>query len=87
MAQTYTVSRTTTIAAPADRIHALIRDFHEWVAWSPWEGLDPEMRRDYSEIDRGVDASNAWEGDARAGKSSMEITGHASMRWSCSWTG
>lgn len=56
-------------------MHSLITDFHEWVAWSPWEGLDPDMRRDYSETDRGVGARYAWEGNRKAGKGSMEIVG------------
>ena len=48
MATPYTVTRTTTINAPAERVHALVNDFHEWPQWSPWEDLDPQMRRTYS---------------------------------------
>ena len=36
MAATYTVTRTTTIAAPAERVHALTGDVREWPQWSPW---------------------------------------------------
>ena len=74
MAKPYTVVRTTTIDAPAERIHALVRDFHEWTRWSPWEGLDPGMSRTYSGPPAGVGASYAWEGNRKAGKGAMTIT-------------
>jgi len=70
----YTVTRSTTIAAPLQRVHALVADFHEWPRWSPWEDLDPAMRRSYSGADAGVGARYAWEGNRKAGKGDMEIT-------------
>ena len=54
MATPYTVTRTTTIDAPAERVHALVDDFHEWPQWSPWEDLDPQMRRTYSGAEAGI---------------------------------
>ena len=77
MATPYTVTRTTTIDAPAERVHALVNDFHEWQQWSPWEGLDPQMRRTYSGPDAGVGAAYAWEGNRKAGKGDMTVTGDA----------
>lgn len=74
MGKPYTVTRTATIAAPADRIRALLNDFHEWTAWSPWEDVDPAMQRTYSGPDRGVGAHYAWEGNKQAGKGWMRIT-------------
>ena len=44
----FTVVRETHIDADPARVHALINDFHHWTAWSPWEGLDPAMDREYS---------------------------------------
>ena len=38
----FEVVRSTSIAAPAERIHGLIDDFHAWRSWSPWEEVDPE---------------------------------------------
>ena len=75
MATPYTVTRTTTIAAPAERVHALVDDFHRWPQWSPWEDLDPQMRRTYSGPDAGVGAVYAWEGNRKAGRGDMTITG------------
>ena len=77
MATPYTVVRTTTVDAPAERIHGYLTDFHEWTRWSPWEGVDPAMRRTYTGPDAGVGAGYAWEGNRKAGKGSMTITGDA----------
>lgn len=70
----FTVSRSTTVAAPAAAVHPLVDDFHHWVSWSPWEGLDPEMQRTYTGPDAGVGAHYAWQGNSKAGAGSMEIT-------------
>ena len=75
MATPYTVVRTTTIDAPAEHIRAFLRDFHEWTRWSPGEGLDPQMRRTYTGPDSGVGARYSWEGNRKAGKGEMTITG------------
>jgi hypothetical protein len=74
----YSVERATTIAAPSDRVHALVDDFHQWTQWSPWEGLDPDLERTYSGPDSGVGAHYAWSGNRKAGAGSMEITGSTS---------
>ena len=69
----FEVVRSTTIAAPRERVHGLIDDFHAWRAWSPWEDVDPDLRRDYSGPQSGVGARYAWEGNRKAGKGNMEI--------------
>jgi polyketide cyclase/dehydrase/lipid transport protein len=76
----FEVIRNATIAAPRERVHALIDDFHEWRKWSPWEDMDPDLRRDYGGPDAGPGASYAWEGNRKAGKGSMEITGSSPER-------
>ena len=74
MADTYRVERSTTIHASAELIFSYIADFHRWTAWSPWEGLDPEMRRTYSGPDSGPGATYAWAGNRKAGEGRMEVT-------------
>ena len=76
----YTVVRTTHVAADPATVHALVDDFHQWQAWSPWEDLDPDLRRTYSGPDRGVGAHYAWQGNRKAGQGSMEITGSTPER-------
>ena len=36
------------IKATPDKIYPLLADFRQWPAWSPWEKLDPEMKRTLS---------------------------------------
>jgi hypothetical protein len=79
MAQ-FEVARSTRIAAPAQRVHGLIDDFHAWRSWSPWEDVDPDLRREYSGSESGVGARYAWEGNRKAGKGNMEIVGSTPER-------
>lgn len=77
MGTPYTVTRSTTVEAPAEAVRALLRDFRQWPRWSPWEELDPQMRRTYSGAEAGVGARYAWEGNRKAGRGSMEVVGDA----------
>jgi len=71
---TYTVERTTTVAAPPDRVYAEVQDFHRWPAWSPWEGLDPAMTRSYGGAEAGTGATYSWKGNRKAGEGRMAMT-------------
>jgi uncharacterized protein YndB with AHSA1/START domain len=71
---TYTVERSVTIDAPPARIYEQIADFHNWTSWSPWEGVDPDLRRTYSGADSGTGAVYGWSGNRKAGQGRMEIT-------------
>ena len=70
---TFRVERSTLIQAPADRVYAQLEDFHRWSAWSPWEKLDPALKRTYSGAENGVGAVYAWEGNSKVGQGRMEI--------------
>jgi hypothetical protein len=70
---TFTVQRAATMKAPPERIFALVDDFHQWGAWSPWEHKDPAMRRTYSGTERGQGAVYAWDGNRNVGSGRMEI--------------
>lgn len=71
---TFQVQRRATIAAPPDKVFALVEDFHRWGEWSPWEKLDPAMTRTFSGAERGVGAVYAWRGNQDVGEGRMEIT-------------
>ncbi|MGK8485652.1 SRPBCC family protein [Nocardia asiatica] len=73
----FEVVRSAVITADPARVHGLINDFREWVKWSPWEDLDPQLQRSYSGADSGVGARYAWSGNRKAGAGSMEIIGSA----------
>lgn len=70
----FSLSRSARIEADPARVHDLVDDFHQWVHWSPWEGLDPEMEREYDGPARGVGSRYSWRGNSKAGEGSMEIT-------------
>jgi uncharacterized protein YndB with AHSA1/START domain len=71
---TFRVERATSIKAPPEKIFALINDFHNWGAWSPWEKMDPAMKRTHSGAANGKGAVYEWEGNSKVGKGRMEIT-------------
>lgn len=72
---TFHVERSISIQAPAEAIFAQIEDLHRWEAWSPFEKLDPTMKKAYSGAERGPGAIYAWEGNSNAGAGRMEVTG------------
>lgn len=70
---TFRVERRTTIAAPPDKVFAMIEDFHRWGEWSPWEHLDPAMTRTHGGAPKGTGATYAWSGNSEVGQGRMEI--------------
>ena len=71
---TFRVQRATSIKAPAEKIFPFINDFHGWASWSPWESIDPAMKRTYGGTEKGKGAVYEWEGNNKVGKGRMEIT-------------
>lgn len=71
--ESFTVERSASIAAPPQRIYEQIANFHNWTNWSPWEDVDPELRRTYSGAESGTGAIYAWSGNRKAGQGRMEI--------------
>jgi uncharacterized protein YndB with AHSA1/START domain len=70
---TFTVKRVVSIKAPPEKIAPLLTDFHQWASWSPWEHLDPAMKRTFSGAPAGKGAIYEWEGNKDVGKGRMEI--------------
>jgi uncharacterized protein YndB with AHSA1/START domain len=69
----FTVERTIEIDAPPERVFDAIVDFHRWLDWSPWEGLDPNLNRTYTGPESGVGAVYEWSGTRKVGAGRMEI--------------
>jgi hypothetical protein len=67
------VSRSTVVPATAKDVFPLVNSFREWPKWSPWESVDPEMKRTYSGAESGAGARYAWSGNRKAGAGNMEI--------------
>src|SRR5688572_25649529 len=70
----FRVVRSAQIAAAPEVVYPLIDDFHAWTAWSPWERLDPNLKREYSGPARGEGAAYSWSGNDQVGSGSMTIT-------------
>lgn len=69
----FRVQRSASINTTPEKIFPLINDFHRWSAWSPYEKLDPTMKRTYGGAANGKGAMYAWEGSGKAGIGRMEI--------------
>lgn len=70
---TFRLQRSLTIKAAPETIYAHIDDFHKWSEWSPWDKLDPDMKRIYGGAASGTGATYAWSGNGKAGTGSMTI--------------
>ncbi len=70
----YRITRSATMAAPADVIFAQINDFHNWDAWSPWAKLDPNVKNSFEGAPSGTGAIFSWSGNEQVGIGKMTIT-------------
>ena len=70
---TFRVKRSAMIDAPPEKVFPLINDFHQWERWSPWEKLDPALRRTHSGAEAGKGAIYEWSGNKKVGQGRMEI--------------
>lgn len=70
----FTVSRSIAISAPPDVVFSQVNDLRKWDAWSPWEKLDPAMKKTLEEPTEGVGAVYRWEGNSQVGSGSNTIT-------------
>ena len=52
----FRIERSLLVQAPPQAIYTQIADFRRWQAWSPYENLDPAMRRSYEGAERGPGA-------------------------------
>lgn len=65
--------RSTIINAAPERIQPHVSDFRKWMTWSPYEKIDPNMKRGFSGASEGRGAKYNWEGNGKVGMGNMEI--------------
>jgi uncharacterized protein YndB with AHSA1/START domain len=73
--KTMQLQRSIVIHAPAEKIFALLDDFHNWRAWAPGDKDDPSIQRSYSGAPSGVGTASDWQGRGSTGAGHMAITG------------
>ena len=69
----FRVERSVTIKAPPEKIYPYFDDFNRWAVWSPWEKLDPLMKRSFGGPPAGKGAVYSWQGNSKVGEGRMEI--------------
>ncbi len=69
----FRVTRSTAVSAPAAVVFAQVNDLRQWKAWSPWEKLDPALKRTFEGPSAGTGASYSWAGNKMVGEARMTI--------------
>lgn len=69
----FTVTRSTSVAAPSAAVFEQVNDLHKWEAWNPWMKLDPSAKTTYEGPAAGVGAVSRWAGNSQVGEGSMTI--------------
>ncbi|RYZ39838.1 MAG: polyketide cyclase [Myxococcaceae bacterium] len=80
---TFTVTRSATVPGTPDIAFGLVNDFHQWNQWSPWDNIDPNLKRTFGGAESGVGATYAWTGNDDVGEGNMtieEASANASIR-------
>ncbi|HKU47099.1 MAG TPA: SRPBCC family protein [Burkholderiales bacterium] len=70
----FKIERSATLRAPAGAAFAQVNDFQNWRGWSPWEKVDPALKRSYEGPKAGTGAIYAWQGNKDVGEGRMTIT-------------
>ncbi|WP_434315569.1 SRPBCC family protein [Leifsonia sp. P73] len=73
MAGTIVVERTDTIQTTPEALLPYIAELPRWVDWSPWEGMDPALKREYTGEPGAVGSTYEWSGNRKAGAGKMRI--------------
>jgi len=68
----FKIVRSLEIKAAPETIAPHLSNFHDWQAWSPWEGIDADLVRSYDGPSSGKGAVYGWKGQ-KTGEGRMEI--------------
>lgn len=69
----YHVERSILIDSPINAIRDVLKNFHQWVPWSPWLISEPDAKLDYSDKQGEPGAWYSWEGQL-VGSGTMTLT-------------
>jgi uncharacterized protein YndB with AHSA1/START domain len=68
----FRIQRSTTIAAPPDKVFALINDLRQFNTWNPFAKMDPQSVITYDATTAGVGGAYNWQGE-KSGAGRMQI--------------
>lgn len=71
----YRVERSVVIEAPPEEVYQVMADFERYGEWSPWEKLDPNLKKTVTGKPGEVGTRYTWEGNDQVGQGSMTVTG------------
>ncbi len=67
--------KTMVVKASPEALYHQVADLKNWPNWSPWEAMDPNMKKEYSANTYGKGAWNSWESEKKSvGNGKMTIT-------------
>ena len=69
---TFRLQRSATIAAPPDKVFALINDLRQFNTWNPFTKMDPQQKITYDLTAVGVGGAYSWQGE-KSGAGRMQI--------------
>lgn len=69
----FRITRQAVLAASPEAVFPHVNDLPKWQAWSPWERLDPAMKRTFAGPSAGVGAVYGWNGNNKVGSGRMTI--------------
>lgn len=70
---TFALTRSAAIAAPPEKLYALIIDLRAFNTWNPFAKQDPQIKIAYEGAASGVGAGYSWQGES-SGMGRMEVT-------------
>lgn len=70
---TYRYERSVTIAAPVEQVYDHVSSFAAVDKWSPWNALDPAMKKTIEGVDGTLGAIQRWEGNSDVGKGEQRL--------------
>jgi uncharacterized protein YndB with AHSA1/START domain len=69
----FRLQRSATIAAPPDKVFALINDLRQFNTWNPFARMEPSVVLTYDATSAGVGGAYNWKGE-KTGEGRMQIT-------------
>jgi uncharacterized protein YndB with AHSA1/START domain len=68
----FRLERSASIAAPPDKVFAMVHDLHQFNTWNPWLRKEPDAEQRYEGAATGVGSAYLWRGK-QTGSGRMEI--------------